>query len=333
MSVRFRIAATLAALLLTVSGVGHAVVSKVEHGVERVDPFAGLRDQDRPDGDPGLNLLVIGTDTREGLTDEERRAYHLGGEGCHCADSIMLVHLSATGERASIVSLPRDTLTALPEPAKLNAALSRGGPELMVSAVESLTDLRIDHYLEVNFVSFMRAVDAVGGVEVCTPRPLQDEKSGLDLPAGTSTLTGGEALQYARARTVDPTADFGRMQRQQRLLAALATKALATPARIPATAEALLTSVRADPGFGAQEMLDLAEILAGPNRTTIDYASVPVADRDHAHPDLGSTVLWNEREAAALFATLKKDLPLPTPKTPTAATTHPTQPANDTLCE
>ncbi|MFB4194569.1 LCP family protein [Streptomyces carpaticus] len=330
MSVRFRIAAVLSALLLATSGVGHVVVGKVEHGVERVDPFAGLRD--RPDGDPGLNLLVVGTDTREGLTEEERRAHHLGGEGCHCADTVMLVHLSADGDHASIVSLPRDTLTTDPEPAKLNAALSRGGPEAMVNTVENLTGLRVDHYLEVNFVGFMRAVDAVGGVEVCAPRPLKDEKSGLDIPAGTTTLTGGEALQYARARSVDATADFGRMQRQQRLLTALAAKALATPAALPAAADALLTSVRADRGFGAEEMLRLAEVLTRMTAADITYASVPVADRDHTHPEAGSTVLWDERGAAALFTALKEDRPLTPRKRPTAATAAQPDGADSSLC-
>src|SRR5690606_8262963 len=128
---------------------------------------------------------------------------------------------------------PRDSYAELPEhvdrttgqrhgphPVKLNAAYAEGGPALTVRTVEKMTNLKIDHYLEVDFTSFMRTVDVIGGVRICTAEPVKDSHTGLDLPAGTHTLSGGQALQYVRSRHVDGASDLGRMKRQQHFLAA-----------------------------------------------------------------------------------------------------------------
>jgi LCP family protein required for cell wall assembly len=320
-------------LVLTASGVGHAMVSEAERGITRVDPFRGLPDNRRPDdgGGEDLNILLIGTDSREGFTEAERTKYHLGGVSCYCADTIMLVHLSADREQASVVSLPRDSYAELPahdfaptgghhaaHPDKLNAALSHGGPALMVRTVERLTELRVDHYLEVDFGSFLRAVDEVGGVEVCTTRPLHDDYSGLDLPAGRHTLDGAAALAYVRARHVDGSSDIGRMERQQRFLAAFLERAVSSgvllnPARLSGTARAMLDSVRADPGFGAEEMLDLAAAMREFRPSDARFTSVPLSDTSRSVPGIGSTVAWDEEAAERLFTALRADRPLPTP--------------------
>ncbi|RMI37288.1 LCP family protein [Streptomyces triticirhizae] len=325
-----RIASTLSALVLTASGVGHSVVAQVADGVSRVDAFGGLRD--RPDAGSGLNILLIGTDSRDGLSEEERARYHVGGASCRCADAILLLHVSQDRERVSMVSLPRDSFTHLPEHTlpgtterhephddKLNSALSHGGPQLMVRAVEDLTRVRIDHYLEVSFVSFMRAVDQLGGVEVCTAEPLRDAYAGLDLPAGTSTLDGPGALAYVRARHLDGASDFGRMQRQQRFLAAFVDKAvsggvLLNPGKVAAMADTLLDSVRADEGLGSEQLLELAGLMRHFTTSSAEFASVPVTDREREMPGLGSTVIWNEEEAARLFTALRDDRPLPRPE-------------------
>jgi LCP family protein required for cell wall assembly len=278
--------------VLVTGGVGHAMVSSVDQGIERVDAFQGLIDRDRPEAGRGLNILLIGSDSREGVSAEDRERYGIGGQACHCADTIIVVHLSEDRKRVSAVSLPRDSYAELPahtldgvrhegHPDKLNAALSHGGPALMVRTVEKMTGVRIDHYVEVSFAGFMRGVDELGGVDVCTVRPLKDEKSGLDLPSGTSTLDGGEALQYVRARSVDASADFGRMQRQQRFLASVVDKAvsaevLLNPAKLRRTAAAMLDSVRADPGFGVEEMIELGRAMHGLGTSGAEFTSVPI---------------------------------------------------------
>lgn len=321
-----RVAAGVSLLLLVAAGVGHAVVTGLDTGIDRIDPFEGL--SDRPRGSEGLDILVVGTDGRDRVTREERRRYRLGGAPCNCTDTIMLVHLSGDRERASVISLPRDSYAELPAhtdpetgrrhppgPGKLNSAYARGGPRLTVRTVERMTGVHIDHYIEVDFASFMKTVDAVGGVDVCTPVPLHDDYTGLDLPAGRSTLDGGQALQYVRSRHIDGAADLARMHRQQRFLAALVHRVtdsgvLVNPVRFNRVASALLGSVRADSGFGPGELVALGRAMRGFTPASSEFASVPIEDPGHRVPGLGSTVKWNEKKAARLFRAVRQDRPL-----------------------
>ncbi|MFI1500821.1 LCP family protein [Streptomyces platensis] len=325
-----RIGAVVSVLLLAASGVGHAVVTGVESGIGRVDAFKGM--SNRPGGGDGLNFLVVGTDGRDRLTTAEKQRYHLGGAPCHCTDTLMLVHLSADRDRASVISLPRDSYAEVPahtdavtgrqrakHPIKLNAAYAEGGPNLTVRTVEHMTGVHIDHYLEVDFTSFMRSVDAVGGVEICTVRPLRDRFTGLDLPVGKSRLNGGQALQYVRARHVDGSADLGRMQRQQRFLAALIHKitssgVLMNPIRFRDVADTMLRSVRADSGFGANDLVDLGQAMRGFTPSSSEFTSVPLGDVAQPVPGVGSTVRWDPVQAPKLFRAIREDQPITAPR-------------------
>lgn len=204
------------------------------------------------------------------------------------------------------------------EPAKLNSAYARGGAPLTVNTVEAMTNVHIDHYLEVDFNSFMKTVDVLGGVPVCTEKPLQDSYSGLDLPAGTTRLNGGQALQYVRARHLDDGSDLSRIRRQQRFLASVIHKATASgvlmnPVKFDKVASTVIDSVRADRGFGSDEMLDLGRAMKGFKASSSEFASVPIADPDHRVPGLGSTVKWDETKARKLFGALRDDHPLTEP--------------------
>lgn len=311
---------------MLVSGAGHLLLNGIGTGIDRVDPFQDLKN--RPDAGKGLNFLVVGVDQRESLSEEDKRKYRLGGAPCNCTDTLMLVHLSDDRQRASVVSLPRDTYATLPahrDPAtgerrtqsrqKLNAAYSRGGPNLTVRTVERMTGVHVHHYLEVDFTSFMKTVDTLGGVSVCSTRPLKDKHSGLDLPAGTTKLNGGEALQYVRARSVDGAADMGRMQRQQRFVASLIDEAasnevLLNPVKFRQVSSAMLGSVRADTGFGKDEMLALGKAMRGFDASSSEFTTVPVAQSKHQVPGLGETVRWDQRNAKKLFTALREDKPL-----------------------
>lgn len=321
-----RIVTAASALVLATSGVGHALVSGLDEGVRRVDPFSGL--SDRPDVAKGLNFLIVGVDGREKLSAEKREKYRLGGGSCDCTDTLMLVHLSEDRSRMSVVSIPRDSYVELPEhkddatgkrhsayPAKVNSAYAHGGPHLTVRTVEAMTKVHVDHYVEVDFGSFMNTVDVLGGVPVCTVRPLKDRYSGLDLPAGTSQLNGAEALAYVRARHLDGASDFGRMQRQQRFLASVIDRAtssgvLMNPVKFNDVTSTLLKSVRADRGFGSEEMMALGRAMRGFTPSSSEFVSVPVADADHRVRGLGSTVKWDTAKAAELFGALRADRPL-----------------------
>ncbi|WP_435845116.1 LCP family protein [Streptomyces lavendulae] len=321
-----RVAAVLSLVVLGSGAVGHAVMTGLDTGIERVDPFKDMKN--RPQAGHGVNFLLVGTDGREKITPEEKREYRLGGAPCHCTDTVMLVHLSADRERASVISLPRDSYAEVPahqdlvtgtahkaHPVKLNAAYAEGGPNLTVRTVENMTRVKIDHYLEVDFTSFMKTVDAMGGVEICTAKAMHDTYTGLDLLPGTHRLTGGQALQYVRSRHVDGASDLGRMQRQQRFIAALIKQAtgggvLLNPVKFKEVSSTLLGSVRADRGFGSEQMLALGQAMRGFTPSSSEFASVPVGDPSFQVKGIGSTVKWDEPKAAKLFEALRQDQPL-----------------------
>lgn len=313
------------AVLLS-AGVGHTVLGGIDGELGRVDAFKNL--EDRPDAGHGTNVLLAGTDGRDRITGAERKKYRLGGAPCHCTDTLMIVHLSKDRSRVSVVSLPRDSYAMLPphtdrtshqhhhaHPVKLNAAYAEGGPQLTVRTVEKMTQVKIDHYLEVDFTSFMRTVDALGGVSICTARPLKDSYTGLDLSPGTHELNGGQALQYVRSRHVDAASDLGRMQRQQRFLAAVVDRATSTgtllnPVRLREVAGALFGSVRADRGLGPEQMLDLAQAMRGLTPSSSEFVSMPLARKGRSVPGIGATLVWEPKESEALFGALRADRPL-----------------------
>lgn len=322
-------AAALSCAVLATSGIGRAVVSGVGDSIGRVNVFGGLTH--RPADDAATNILVVGTDDRDGVPGRVLQSLHAGGESCHCTDTMMLVHLSASGDGASVVSIPRDSYVAIPahqdlatrQPApesmgKINAAYGMGGPPLTVATVEQATGLHIDHYLQLNFLSFVSTVDALGGVPVCTDRPLHDPKSGLDLPAGTTRLDGATALKYVRARYVDPTADLGRMQRQQKFVAQIIQQAtgsgtLLNPLRLQRVLSTALASVKADEGLSDKDLLALVARMKDLRPSSASFATVPLSDLNHQVPGWGSTVLWDKDRAGALFTALRQDRPLTPP--------------------
>ncbi|MGW0737871.1 LCP family protein [Streptomyces sp. NPDC002851] len=322
-----RMATMLSVVVLASAGIGHAAITGLDSEISRVDPFRDMKN--RPaDGQGGMNILLVGTDGRDKITEEERRKYRLGGAPCNCTDTIMIVHISEDRDRASIVSLPRDSYAETPahtdqntgekhksHPIKLNSAYAEGGPGLTVRTVEHMTKVKIDHYLEVDFTSFMKTVDVLDGVEICTIRPMKDSYTGLDLPTGRHQLNGGEALQYVRSRYVDGDADLGRMQRQQKFLAALIAKAtssgvLLNPVKFRDVTNTVLGSVRADRGFGKSEMVDLGRAMRGFTPASSEFTSVPIGEMAHKVPGLGSTLKWHEKKSAKLFKALREDRPL-----------------------
>ncbi|MFD7704629.1 LCP family protein [Streptomyces caelestis] len=337
-----RTVTTLSVVVLAAAGIGHAVVSSLDGDIARVDPFRDMKN--RPEAGHGMNILLVGTDGRERIGAKERERYRLGGTPCHCTDTIMIVHISADRDRASVVSLPRDSYAVTPphtdrvsgerhegHPLKLNAAYAEGGPRLTVRTVEKMTRVKIDHYLEVDFTSFMRTVDVVGGVEICTGRPLKDAQTGLDLPAGRHTLEGGRALQYVRSRHVDGTSDLSRMRRQQHFMAALVDRVtssgvLLNPMRFRDVTRAVLGSVRADEGFGTDELLDLGRAMRNFSPSSSEFTTVPIADMRYAVKGVGSTLKWDAGTSERVFDALRRDEPLSAHRTPDAALRVPVDP-------
>ncbi|WP_436850524.1 LCP family protein [Streptomyces griseoloalbus] len=321
-----RTVTTLSVVVLASAGIGHAVITSLDEDIARVDPFRDMKN--RPEAGHGMNILLVGTDGRDRIGAEEREKYRLGGAPCHCTDTIMIVHISEDRDRASVVSLPRDSYAETPphtdrvsgeqhkgHPLRLNAAYAEGGPRLTVRTVEKMTRVKIDHYLEVDFASFMKTVDVVGGVEICTDRRMRDSHTGLDLPAGRHTLRGGQALQYVRARHVDGTSDLSRMKRQQHFMASLVERTtssgiLLNPMKFRDVTRAVLGSVRADKGFGTDELLDLGRAMRNFSPSSSEFTTVPIAQTGHVVKGLGATLKWDTEKSERIFEALRRDQPL-----------------------
>ncbi|MFJ6633743.1 LCP family protein [Streptomyces sp. NPDC091376] len=199
---------------------------------------------DRPEEGDCTTYLIVGSDSREGMTAEEKKKLHTGSADGKRTDSMMI--LAACGSGNTMISLPRDSDVEIPSfvgsesgktfPAegrrvKLNAAYAEDGPELLVRTVEHNTGLRIDHYAEIGFAGFAGIVDSLGGVEMDIPKAFKDKKSGADFQAGKQTLNGEQALAFVRTRYAFAGSDLDRTKNQQKFLAALANQA-ATPGTI-----------------------------------------------------------------------------------------------------
>lgn len=199
---------------------------------------------ERPSEGDGTNYLIVGSDSREGMTAEDKKRLRTGSAEGKRTDSMMILHDGSNGP--TLISLPRDSNVEIPSfvgsesgkkfagtgrTTKLNAAYAEDGPELLVRTVEFNTGLRIDHYVEIGFGGFAKIVDAIGGVELDIPKAFKDKKSGADFQAGKQTLDGEQSLAFVRTRYAFAGSDLDRTKNQQKFLAALASQT-ATPSTI-----------------------------------------------------------------------------------------------------
>ncbi|HET8987367.1 MAG TPA: LCP family protein [Humibacillus sp.] len=294
--------------------------------VARVD---NIPDGARPADTSGHNYLLVGSDSREGLTKEQRKKYATGNAAGNRTDTIMLVHVSESGGKPVMVSLPRDSYVPIPghNSNKINAAYSIGGPKLLTATVENVTGIHIDGYVEIGLGGFASVVDSVGGVYLCVPRDMKDPKAGIDLKKGCQNLGGGDALGFVRSRYGDPLGDIGRAARQRQFLGALMKKA-ATPATvlIPWRYKAFADASAAGLAVGTETgFLDAVRVLQAMRSVSNDEGlslSVPTSDLSY-RTNAGLAVKWDTERAKALFAALKNDEPLTEPP----AGTVPTEPS------
>ncbi|MFJ6799063.1 LCP family protein [Streptomyces sp. NPDC091268] len=274
-----------------------------------------------PPGRGGTNILVVGIDSRAGLSKAEKNRLNVGGKGCNCTDVMMLVHLSADERRASVVSIPRDSYVTYPEDraeprsGKINGAYAIGGSDLTIRTVEKVTGLHVDHYLETGFTGFEQAINALGNAVICTDQPLQDVNSGLDITAGVHEVDGRGSLRYVRARHVANPGDLGRVRRQQRFTTNLLTRltareAFAGPLATARTVRTLLKSVRTTPKTSLQDLVRIGMVLGRLQPRQREFVTVPIRVFDHRVPGVGSTLLWDEPRSNALWSALAADRPV-----------------------
>ncbi|CAN5263702.1 hypothetical protein BH23ACT9_BH23ACT9_14280 [soil metagenome] len=258
------------------------------------EPITGLGS-----GAGALNVLVVGSDSRDGFTPEQ--LLELGTETVEGRRTDTIFLLSINGGRAAMLSFPRDLfLTACDgQQGRINAAYARLGPSCLVQTVSTATGIGIDHYVEVNLFGFVQIVDAVGGVPIFLEEPLVDPFANLDLAAGCHLLDGTQAIGFVRSRMID--SDLGRIARQQRFLRQLAGEVVSpsTVVNLPRLFRVAGSSGRSlisDEGLGLLELAQLARAARGlagaglatytvpANAANIGGAAVLVPDPGQAEP-------------------------------------------------
>jgi len=269
----------------------------------------------RPAVSAGTNWLITGSDSRQGLTNEQEKQLATGSLSAAAgerSDTIILLHIPSSGGPDVLVSIPRDSYVPIPGygSSKINAAFYLGGPKLLAQTVQNVTGLYINHYMGIGFGGFVSVVNAVGGVNMCLPGPMVDPKAGLNLRAGCQTLDGAQALGYVRTRAF-AISDLQREQDQRLFLKALLSKMTSTStllnpfAAIPAATGAAGT-LTVDQGTNLYDLIHAAFALRSPETTT-----VPLASSDYQTPNDGVAVLWNQSQALQLFNALRTDTPVP----------------------
>ncbi|HET9168016.1 MAG TPA: LCP family protein [Actinospica sp.] len=371
-------------IVLAVAALGFYIVHHLFSRVETVslDRLTHRPTTARPNaaGETPLNILVLGSQTRDGQT-----APHLGGpskDGTDLSDTAFLVHLAADRQWSEVVSIPRDLEVARPDcQSRFNpsvtvpgadqdmfdAAMNYGGPACAVATVEQMTDIRVDHFVELTFNAFEQLTDAVGGVTVCIPPPGIDDPnySGLVMSAGLHTISGDTALEFIRDRHgLSLGMDTQRIQMQQMFMTSLFDKLTANgtledPITLYNIANAVTGNITVDPALDdIGTMISIAESVGTIDKKYMQYITVPYEldpnDPNRLIPGDAFAEVWNYLRidkplpgtpAAAAFGTvpseqvptqlagfsIPRDDPSPTPSATPSIDTE-SRNGNDDLC-
>ena len=334
------VSCVVAGTFLAVAGAGYYILHQTLGKVATVS-LADLKHRPaaskaNSQGQTPLNILVLGSQTRDGQT----QAVHVGNaskDGTDLSDTAMLVHVAADRKWAEVISIPRDLFVPIPacqdrlNPGQTDAAQSEaqfydamgeGGPACAVATVEQMTDIRIDHFVELTFDAFIDLTNAVGGVQICVPEPGIDDPnySGLVLSAGLHTIIGNEALAFVRDRHgLSGGTDTSRIQMQQQFMTALFNKltsngTLEDPITLYKIATSVSDNITVDTGLDSiGTMASIVESVGSINKKYIQYVTAPyVYDTpgefsydeagEHSSPGPGFDQLWTY---------MREDEPLP----------------------
>jgi LCP family protein required for cell wall assembly len=321
-----RVLAACAALLVLALGGGTWYLYQRLNGNITTDTATEtelkVHESERPTEGPtsAENILLIGSDNRGDGNEKYGQ-----DSGTQRSDTTILLHLSADRSGATAISIPRDLMTHVPGCRRpdgstasdrfeqFNWAFQQGGAACTIRTVENMTGVRIDHHLIVDFTGFKQMVNAVGGVEVCLPEAVHDDKAQLDLPAGRQKLNGEQALGYVRARySIGDGSDTQRMERQQDFLASLLNKVrsdgvLLNPVKLYPLLDAATSSLTADPGLDSlSELYGLTQDLRRVPTGDVRFLTLPQEPyaADHNRDQL------LQPDADRLFAALNEDRPV-----------------------
>ncbi|MDG3014233.1 LCP family protein [Speluncibacter jeojiensis] len=295
-------------LLVAIGGVGVYLDRSLHRTAALVDYPGRIGDT------PGTNWLIVGSDSRVGLTPEQQQTLDTGGDNASTglSDTIMILHIAKSGPN-TLVSIPRDSYVPIPGHGrdKINAAFAIGGPALLAQTVEEATGLHLDHYAEIGFGGFAGVVDALGGITMCLDQPINDAAHGIVLPAGCSKFNGGQALGYVRERYALPLSDLDRQNNQRNFMEAVMSKAtsagtLANPFRLWSFINRVAGSLTVDNGDHIWNLAAMAWALHGKLVST----TVPVGGFENTDSS-GNVLLWDHDKASRFFGALAQDQQIP----------------------
>ncbi len=316
------------ALVVLIAGTAGFGVYAYNHFNANISTIEDTQDQtDRPQAiQPSaaaattpLNILLIGSDSRAG---DNGFVGGLAGPGL--SDTTMLLHVSADRSRAYGVSIPRDSMVEMPSCKtnnggtstaglrQFNSAYSLGGASCVRRTVEQLTDIRIDHYVVVDFAGFRDMVDALGGVRVYLPSAVNDIEHGISLPAGCNVLDGDKSLKYVRVRHIGGGSDIERLQRQQAFLSSVIQKVtsrgtLTNPVKLYSFLDAATKSLSADKELDSVKRLaSLSQDLRSVGLDRIEFFTIPF----EAYPPDPNRLQWTA-DADKVWRAMRNDNPLP----------------------
>ncbi|GAA4637068.1 hypothetical protein GCM10023196_089380 [Actinoallomurus vinaceus] len=305
----------MAVVLVGTSLAAYAAYRKLEGNIKHEDVAAQLGGKRPPKLNKSLNVLLIGSDQRNGANAKYGRDV---GER---SDTMILLHLSPGGGKAVGISFPRDSMVQMPQckstsghtiPAHLgmiNESFNNGGAGCTWHTIETLTGIRIDHFVKVDFSGFKRVVDALDGVQICLSKRVADKQSKLYLSAGRHIVKGEQALAYVRTRHgIGNGSDTDRIKRQQKFLGAVVKKAtsngtLTNPSKLLSFLNAMTKSVTTDKDFTIDEMKKVAGSVQGMSAGKVQFITVPWG----AYAPDPNRIQWRQPDANNLFAAIRND--------------------------
>ncbi|MFI0739770.1 LCP family protein [Streptomyces sp. NPDC021100] len=317
---------TLAFLLVGGSLGAYLLYQHLNGNIEKVD--VGVDNEAVPDGP--VNILVIGTDKRSG---KGNTGYGDDGSVGH-ADTTLLFHVAEDRSNATVVSIPRDMITDIPEcPTKkdgttrnipgskkvrFNESLGQEDrdPGCTWRTVEKITGLKVSHFMMADFNAVKSLSSAVGGVEVCVAKDVNDPKSHLKLSRGKHEIEGEQALAFVRTRhSFGFESDLDRIKLQQQFLSSMIRKiksndTLTDPKKLYDLSNAATKSLTVDTGIGSiTKLTSLAKELSKVSLKNITFTTLPVMDNP-ADGKIRKTVIMDEAKAEPLLAMVREDVSL-----------------------
>ena len=270
---------------------------------QRIDKVDATPSGARPAEQPGTTYLLVGSDSRAGLSAEERKKLGTGNAAGRRTDTILLLHVGSGPNL--LLSIPRDSIVPIPGhgTTKINAAFAYGGPKLLVNTIEQDTGVRIDHFVEIGFGGFVNAVDAVGGIRVCTKTRLDDPLANLHMSKGCHHVNGIKALAYSRTRHTQQLGDIDRAKNQRKVVSQVGAKVkspwtVLNPVRYFRLFDAGATSLRIGKGTGPFAMGRFAWAMTRVDGSNGLTCSMPIRSLD---------VYWDKTRALALLKLIKED--------------------------